>query len=150
VRAVAIEVLSQKGRFPSDQALAVVEVIDMAIADAQFVTVPILDARLAAMESRWDARFNALEIKFHGLEARFSALEQRFSALEQRFSVLEQRFNLLERGFGVLEGKFEAYTAKMDRKFDRLRFQLIVLVVACTSLNSPWFTSLVQALRHVF
>jgi hypothetical protein len=143
MRAVAIEVLSQKGRFPSDQALAVVEVIDMAIADAQFVTVPIFDARLAAMESRWDARFNALEIKFHGLEARFSALEQ-------RFSVLEQRFNLLERSFGVLEGKFEAYTAKMDRKFDRLRFQLIVLVVACTSLNSPWFASLVQALRHVF
>lgn len=74
MQAATVELLKRKGQFPSEQALAVAEAIDMAIADQQLVTVPILDARFAASKADMDARFAAHEAK---VDARIAALEAR-------------------------------------------------------------------------
>ena len=81
MQAATVELLERKGRFPSEQALAVAEAIDMAIADQQLVTVPILDARLVATEAKVDARFAASEAK---MDARFAQSDTRIAALEAR------------------------------------------------------------------
>ena len=80
-RAAQVEVLTQKSHFGAEVALGVTEAIDMAIADAQPVTVPVLDARFAAFESKMDARFAAFESK---MDARFAAVDARFEAFEAR------------------------------------------------------------------
>jgi len=43
MQAEVIELLSAKGKFPTEQALALVEAIDMAIEKTQLVTVPVMD-----------------------------------------------------------------------------------------------------------
>ncbi len=56
MQAAAVEVLTRKAGFDSVQAIAIADAIDVAIAGAQLVTIPVLDARLAAMEARFDAK----------------------------------------------------------------------------------------------
>jgi hypothetical protein len=70
MQAATVELLKRKGQFPSEQALAVAEAIDMAIADQQLVTVPILDARFAASKAEMDARFAQFDARIAALEAR--------------------------------------------------------------------------------
>jgi hypothetical protein len=81
MQAATVELLTRKGQFPGEQALAVAEAIDMAIADPQRVTVPILDARFAASKAEMDARFTASEAK---MDARFAQSDARIAALDAR------------------------------------------------------------------
>ena len=64
MQAETVELLSVKGKFPMEQALVLAEAMDLVIEKAQFVTVPILDARIAIV----NARIDALEVK---LDAKF-------------------------------------------------------------------------------
>jgi hypothetical protein len=89
MKADTIDMLTAKGHFPTEQALALAEAIDMAIRDAQLVTVPILDARFLAHEARMDARFVILEAK---MDARFATYDAKLAALESR---LDQKFERL-------------------------------------------------------
>src|SRR5262245_4525013 len=127
MRAEAIDLLTTKGRFQTDQAVVLAEVIDMGIRDAQPVTVPIMNARLSEFEARWatfeakmEARFAAFEAK---MEARIAAFEAK---IEGRIAALEARMDAFE---AKMEARFTAFEAKMDQKFDRLRWQLFVAVV---------------------
>jgi hypothetical protein len=75
VQAETIELLSVKGKFTTEQAVIVAAAIDMGIEKAQFVTVPIMDARFAAM----DARFAAVDARITQLEARMELTMQRWA-----------------------------------------------------------------------
>jgi hypothetical protein len=57
MQAQTIELLSGKGKFSMEQALTLAEAMDGVIEKAQFVTIPILDARLDALEAKLDAKF---------------------------------------------------------------------------------------------
>lgn len=87
MQAATVELLTRKAKFPSDQALAVAEAIDMAIADQQLVTVPILDARFVAQKADLDARFAVAGAK---VDTRFVALEAKMDA---RFAAVEARLD---------------------------------------------------------
>jgi hypothetical protein len=50
LNAVAVELLIEKGGFEPRVALGIAEAIETSMTQAQFVTVPILDARLAQLE----------------------------------------------------------------------------------------------------
>jgi uncharacterized small protein (DUF1192 family) len=50
LNAVAIELLIEKGGFEPRVALGIAEAIETSMTQAQFVTVPILDARIAQLE----------------------------------------------------------------------------------------------------
>jgi hypothetical protein len=70
MHAEVVGLLSEKGRFPTEQALVLAEAIDMAIEKAQLVTIPILDMRLAALTARFDAKFAAMDVRFAAMDAK--------------------------------------------------------------------------------
>jgi hypothetical protein len=129
MQAATVELLARKGAFPTEQALAVAEAIDMAIAHAQPVTVPILDARFLAAEAKVDARFAAFEAK---MDARFAAFEARFQ---------------------VFEAEFRALSAEIDQRFDRLHLKLVMGVIAVIVGNAalgPLGSATLEAIRRAF
>jgi hypothetical protein len=63
MQAEVIDLLSGKGKFPTEQTLVLAEAIDMAIEKTQFVTVPILDARFAAVNARIDSLEARMDLK---------------------------------------------------------------------------------------
>jgi hypothetical protein len=71
MHAETVELLATKGRFPTEQALAIAEAIDVGISNAQLVTVPVLDARFAALEGKIDTRFETFKAD---IERRFERL----------------------------------------------------------------------------
>jgi len=77
MHAATVELLVQKAHLDPDTALAIATAIDMALQNAQLVTVAVLDARFAAFEAKIDARFAAAEAK---TDARFVALEAKMNA----------------------------------------------------------------------
>jgi len=72
MQAETIALLSGNGQFSVEQALILAEAMDGVIEKAQFVTVPILDERLATVT----ARIDALEVK---LDAKFDAKFERWT-----------------------------------------------------------------------
>lgn len=69
MHAAAVELLVEKANLEPNVALAHAEAIDMALKEAQLVTVPILDARFAESAAKVDSRFAAFEAK---MDARFA------------------------------------------------------------------------------
>ena len=55
MHAATVDLLVQKAHLDSDTALAIATAIDMALHNAQLVTVAVLDARIAAAEAKMDA-----------------------------------------------------------------------------------------------
>ena len=88
MHAATVELLVQKAHLDPDTALANATAIDMALQNAQLVTVAVLDARFAAAESKTDARFAAVDARFVALEtkidARFAASEAKMNAALQK------------------------------------------------------------------
>ena len=88
MQAEMIELLCRKGKFPTVEALVLAEAIDMAIEDKQFVTVPILDTRIAVLNGRFDAAQALVDGRFAAVNARFDALEAKIDAKLQRWAIL--------------------------------------------------------------
>jgi hypothetical protein len=88
MHAATVELLIQKAHLDPDTALAIATAIDMALQNAQLVTVAVLDARFVAFEAKVDARFAAFEAK---IDARFSAVDARFVALEAKMDAALQK-----------------------------------------------------------
>ena len=132
MQAVMIDLLSGKGKFPTEQALALAEAIDMAIEKTQFVTVPILDARFAAVDVR--------------LEARFAAIDARFAAVDARFTRLEAR---MESGFAALNARIDALEVKMDAKMERWAVRMVIAMLISQTALGPIGMSALDAVRRV-
>jgi hypothetical protein len=86
MHAAAVEVLIEKSKFEPHVALGIAEAIDMVIQSAQLITVPMLDARLAALEQRLmekiaglDGRMGSFETK---MEARIGGLETKMESIK--------------------------------------------------------------------
>ena len=81
MHAETIELLNVKGKFTSEQAVTLAMAIDMGIERAQLVTVPVMDARFAAVDARFaavDARFTQLEAK---MDSGFASINVRFAEM---------------------------------------------------------------------
>jgi hypothetical protein len=77
MHAATVDLLVEKAHLEPDTALAIATAIDMALDNAQLVTVPILDARFAASEAMTERRFAAVDARFIALEAKIDvALEK--------------------------------------------------------------------------
>ena len=133
MQAATVELLKRKGRFPSEQALAVAEAIDMAIADQQLVTVPILDARLAATEAKVDARFVTHEAN---VDARFAASEAK----------VEARFVALEAKMDARFAQSDIRIAALEARLDRFRLQIIIAILIGHVALGPVGIAIVEAI----
>jgi hypothetical protein len=120
--------LSGKGKFPTEQALVLAEAIDMAIEKTQFVTVPILDARFAAVD------------------VRFAAVEARFAAIDARFARLEAR---MESGFVAVNARIDSLEVRMDAKMERLAVRMVIAMLVSQTALGPIGMGALDAVRRV-
>ncbi len=79
MQAQTIELLSEKGKFSMEQALILAEAMDQVVERTQFVTVPILDARLATVTARIDSSEARLDARIDSLEAKLDAKFERWT-----------------------------------------------------------------------
>ena len=97
----------RRAKFEPEVALGVAEAIDLAMTQAQFVTVPILDARLHEIKTE-------LRVLAEKVDAKLDASAYKVDM--QRFSA---EFN------AKLDTKFAALDAKLDTKLAELEAKLV-------------------------
>ena len=133
MHAATVELLVQKAHLDPDTALAIATAIDMALQNAQLVTVAVLDARFAAAEAKTDARFVALEAK---TDARFAAVDARFVALEAK-----------------MDARFVASEARMDAALQKAKAaelaRWVYLVMLGNVALSVAANAVLNALQHL-
>ncbi len=127
MQAEMIDLLSAKGKFPTEQALVIAEAIDMAIEKAQFVTVPILDARFAAV----DVRFAAVDVHFAAADARTTRLEAR-----------------MDSGFASVNARIDSLEARMDLKLERWAVKLVIAMLVSQTALGPIGMGALHAVRQ--
>jgi hypothetical protein len=66
---VAVELLIDKCGFEPRVALGIAEAIETSMTQAQIITTPILDIRLAQLEAKFDTRFAQLEVKIESVKS---------------------------------------------------------------------------------
>ena len=84
--------------------------------DDNLVDRPYLDAKLEALEDRFDAKFEALEGRFKAIDARFEAMEARFEAMEAQIDALRH--------------EFKGEMAALEKRMTRLILVSVTLAVA--------------------
>jgi len=94
IHAATVGILIEKSKFEPEGALGVAEAIDLAMTQAQFVTVPILDARLHEIKTELRVLADKVDTKLD--TSTYKADMQRFSAefnakLDTKLAELEAR-----------------------------------------------------------
>jgi len=92
----------------------------MAIEKTQFVTVPILDAR-------------------------FAAVEVRFAAVDARIVRLEAR---MESGFAAVNARMDSLEAKLDLKMERWAVRMVIAMLVSQTALGPIGMSALDAVRR--
>jgi len=143
IHAATVGILVDKGKFEPEVALAVAGAIDLAMTQAQFVTVPILDARLhevraeiRVLEGKLDASIQAHRSDTERLGAENKSDLQRLRA---EFKSDMQRFS------AELNAELNARLAQMEAKLVRWVF-LVMLGNVALSLAA---NTMLHALRAV-
>ena len=170
MQAATVELLTRKAKFPSEQALAVAEAIDMAIADQQLVTVPILDARLAAAKAEMDVRFAAAKAD---IDSRFAAakaeMDSRFAAVDAKLDAgfaatkadmgagfaatkadSDARFAGIKADSDARFAQTDARIAELGSRLDRFRLQIIIAILIGHVALGPVGMAIIEAIRHAF
>jgi hypothetical protein len=140
MQAQTIELLSGKGTFSTEQALILAEAIDQVVDKAQFVTVPMLDTRIATVTARIDALDAKLCARIESGEAR---LEARISSVETRLS---ERSSSLET---KLNARIDSLEVKMDAKFERWVVRIIIVMVLSQTALGPVGMRAFDSLRQI-
>ena len=156
-----IDLLSAKGKFPPEQAVVLAEAIDMAIEKAQLVTVPILDARLAAVNTRSDsleakvtAKIDASEAqltaKIHASEAQLTAkIHASEAKLTAKIHASEAMLTAkIDASEAMLTGKINALEAKLDAKMERWAVKMVIVMVAVQTALGPIGMQVLNTVRQ--
>lgn len=175
MHAATVDLMMKKARFESETALAVAEAFDIAIQQAQLVTVPTLDLRFAATQADVGARFADLRsyvderfaridarlVEFEAkLEVRFaqqdknllaqfatrSETDARFLAIEGRLASLEARFDRFE---AMIDVRFALQEERIDKKLEALKAE-VVRWVFLVMLGNAAISAAVNALMNSF
>jgi len=114
IQAATVGILIEKSKFEPEVALGVAEAIDLAMTQAQFVTVPILDARIHEIKTELRVLAEKVDTKLD--TSTYQVDMQRFSAeFNARLAALEARF---DTKLVALDAKFDAKFAALDAKID--------------------------------
>jgi hypothetical protein len=143
LHAAAIEILIEKSRFEPEVALGIAEAIEASMMYAQFVTVPILDARLQELRAETRIALLSLEAK---VDRGFDELEAKF---ERRCGELETKF---ERRFGELDAKIDRRYGELETAMERIKAELIrwvFLVMLGNVALTAGVTAVLNAFKHL-
>ena len=129
LHAATVAILIEKSKFEPEVALGVAEAIDLAMTQAQFVTVPLLDARLHEIKTELRGLAEKVDAKLDA--SVYKADMQRFSAefnakLDAKFAAMDAKF---DTKLATLDAKFDtklgALDAKLDTKLAELEAKLV-------------------------
>jgi hypothetical protein len=101
IHAATVGILIEKGKFEPEVALGVAEAIDLAMTQAQFVTVPILDARISEIRAELRVLVDKIDGKLDA--SSYKADMQRFGA-EINAKLAEMEARLVRWVFLVMLG----------------------------------------------
>jgi hypothetical protein len=88
LHAATVDILIEKAKFEPQVAIGVAEAIELAMTQAQFVTVPILDARLHEVR----AEIRVLEGKLERLTAELNAnMDANYAKVEMKLAEMEAK-----------------------------------------------------------
>jgi hypothetical protein len=179
MHAATVDLMTKKARFESDTALAVAEAFDIAIQQAQLVTVSMLDVRLAEFRSYVDERFTRVDARFVEFEAKMdvrfvefeakmevrfaeqhknmlaqfatakSENDGRFVAVDARIGSLEARFDRFE---AAVDARFALHEAHFDKKLEALKAELVrwvFVVMLGNAAISAAVNALMNSFRHL-
>jgi hypothetical protein len=125
MQAETIELLSGRGKFSMEQSLILAEAMDLVIDKTQFVTVPILDARLAMV----NARIDVVEAK---LGARIDELDAK-----------------LDAGIASVGVRIDSLETKLDAKFERWTVRVIIAMVLTQTAVGPIGMRVFDSIKQV-
>jgi hypothetical protein len=161
LHAAAVEILIEKGRFEPTVALGITEAIEASVMHAQFVTVPILDARLQAITA--DIRISAMSLE-NKLSASVQELKSNILALEAKVDLklgdlesgVDRKLGDLEsradRKLGELESKFDRRFGELETRMERHKAELVrwvFLVMLGNVALSAGATAMLSAFKHL-
>jgi hypothetical protein len=121
IHAAAVEILIEKGRFEPEVALGIAEAMEVSLMHSQFVTVPILEARLQELKA--DTR-----IALMGLESKLTSSVQELKA-------------------DILRSRAELETIMERTKAELVRW--VFLVMLGNVALSTGATALLNAFKHI-
>jgi hypothetical protein len=108
LQAATVEILVEKAKFDPQVALGIAEAIELAMTQAQFVTVPILDARL------------------HEVRAEIRVLDGKLDASAREHKADMQRLSAeLDAKLNAQSGKTDTQFAKIETKLAQMEAKLV-------------------------
>ena len=151
MQAETIELLSGKGKFSKEQALVLAEATDKMVEKAQFVTVPILDARFAALTARADTSAAKSGARIESVRAELIArIELVRAELIARIDAVETK--LVARIASVearLDARIDSLEAKLDAKFERWTTRIIIVMVLSQAALGPIGMQAFESMKQV-
>jgi len=123
MEAVAMDKLVEKGEFRPQVAQAIAEAIDITIKAANFVTVPMLDARFAQFEAKMEVRFGSIEksieaLKGWTLRLYVGGMIAFFGALGvDHHWIVSREDQLMAQVYARSDARFAAAEARSDARF---------------------------------
>jgi hypothetical protein len=150
LHAAAVEILIEKGRFEPTVALGIAEAIEASVMHAQFVTVPILDARLQEITA--DIRISAMSLE-NKLSASVQELKSNILALEVKVDLkLGEMESRVDRKLGELESRFDRRFGDLETRMERNKAEMVrwvFLVMLGNVALSAGATAVLSAFKHL-
>ena len=147
MHAATVELLVQKAHLEADVALAIAEAIDMSVNNAQLVTIPVFDSRVAALRGDIDTRFTTLKAE---IDSRFTTFE---ADIDRRFTTFEADIDSRFAAFRAeMDVRFAALEAKIDTGLEKTKAELVrwvFLVMLGNVALSAGATALLNAIQRV-
>ena len=131
LHAATVEILVEKAKFEPTVALGVAEAIELAMTQAQFVTVPILDARLHVLEAKLDASIQANKADMQRLGADLEA------KMDARFAQMNAQ---IDAKFAQIDVKLAQTEAKLVRWVFLVMLGNVALSLAATTVLNAFKT----------
>lgn len=123
--AKAIDVLMNKGNFEPQVALAIAEAVALIMTDAQVVTVPVLDARVAELKT-------LIKEGDHKVDLVQADLGNKIDLFRAELDTK------IDRVKGELESKIDRVKAELDNKIDLFKADLEKLIESTKSELVRW------------
>lgn len=101
-------------RTKEDLKLVLREVMESVVAETIAPQFAEVKGQIANLETRFEARFIALEERMAGFEERMTGLEERMTLVEGRLTAIENRLVALETGQEELKRELKLTNSKME------------------------------------
>jgi len=138
LHAATVEILVEKAKFEPTVALGVAEAIELAMTQAQFVTVPILDARLHVLEAKLDASIQANKADMQRLGADLEAkMDARFAQMNAQ---IDAKFAQIDVKLAQIDVKLAQTEAKLVRWVFLVMLGNVALSLAATTVLNAFKT----------